>query len=158
MEKCKLPIHVYFLINETDLKNVRATPWNGLYCSSKAAVHSISESLYMELKPLGISVFHVAPGATKSNIAANGTSRFSLSPDSLYAAYLPDIIRRINASQGPASMPTKVFAKKVVSKALKTSPPRYMMLGGHSGMFALLKWLPRQLTLWMLWRMWSKKA
>ncbi|KAF9477508.1 oxidoreductase [Pholiota conissans] len=132
-----------------------ATPWNGIYCTSKAAVLSISEVLSMELRPLGISVVHIAPAAVRSNISTNGQARFSLAPDSLFSAYLPDIIRRIHASQGPGSMPSEVFAKKVVRSVLRDPPTRYLTLGGGAWMFSLFRWLPRGLVLYLIWRRYS---
>ena len=44
-------------------------PWSGGYAASKAAMHSISQTLAMELRPLGIRVLNVAPGGVRSRIA-----------------------------------------------------------------------------------------
>jgi NAD(P)-dependent dehydrogenase (short-subunit alcohol dehydrogenase family) len=148
---------VSFFFFTRSLTHSRATPWNGIYCASKAAVTSISELLFMELKPLNISVLHVAPGAVRSNIANNGMARFSLAPNTLYSDYLANIIARINVSQGAHSMPSAEFAKKVVANALCKNPPRYMVLGGLTGWFSFFKWLPRGLVLLLLWRQFSKK-
>lgn len=111
----------------------------------------------MELKPLGINVLHVAPGGVRSNIANNGIELFSLGENTLYSAYLPDIIRRINASQSPKSMPNNVFAEKVVKKVLASKPPRYMTLGHNATVFSIMKWLPRTFVLLFLWRSFSKR-
>lgn len=118
---------------------------------------SISEVLSMELKPLGIAVVHVAPAAIKSNIATNGHARFALAPDTLFGAYLPDILRRISASQGAGSMPGAVFARTVVAGVLRAPPRRYMSLGGGAWLFALFRWLPRGVVLMLIWRRYSKK-
>ncbi|RDB28761.1 NADPH-dependent 1-acyldihydroxyacetone phosphate reductase [Hypsizygus marmoreus] len=134
-----------------------ATPWNGLYCASKAAVQSISDVLYMECKPFNVKVLHVAPGAVVSNISANGGARFSLPENSLYTAFLPNILQRIYASQASNAMPADVFAQKVVSKALSRRPPLYMSLGGTSRIFAFFKWLPKTWVLFLMWRVYSKK-
>ena len=133
-----------------------ATPWNGLYCASKAALQNISDTLSMEGRPFNISVLHVAPGAVKSNISANAKARFRLAEDSLYTAYLPNIMQRITASQSTNSMATDKFANEVVSKALQTYPPIYMTLGGHSWLFAIFKWLPKTWVLHILWKQYSK--
>jgi 1-acylglycerone phosphate reductase len=132
-----------------------ATPWNGAYCASKAALQSISETLSMECKPFNISVLHVSSGGVKSNIAAKAGARFRLVDHTLYSAFLPNIFQRINASQSN-SIPTKKFANEVVSKALQTYPPVYMTLGGHSWLFAFFKWLPKTWVLHILWRQYSK--
>jgi 1-acylglycerone phosphate reductase len=145
------------IVNVGSIVGEIATPWNGIYCASKASVNSISEVLFMELKPLGINVLHVAPGGVRSNIANNGIEHFSLGENTLYNAYLPDIIRRINASQSPKSMPNNIFAEKVVKKVLASKPPRYLTLGHNATVFSIMKWLPRTFVLLFLWRSFSKR-
>jgi len=158
---CRRNVRSPFAIIRLDAKppyRPSSTPWNGLYCASKAATNSISEVLSMELKPFNISVLHVAPGAVKSNISSNSSSRFTLAADTLYSDYFSNIIKRMNTSQGPGSMPTKDFAQQVVSKALQKKPPRYMSIGGHSRILALFKWLPRGFVLYYMWRMYSGRT
>ncbi|GJP60742.1 hypothetical protein CLOP_g17964 [Closterium sp. NIES-67] len=53
------------------------TPFAGTYCAAKAAVHNISHALRMELKPFGIQVMLVAPGAIRSNFGGNSSSSVS---------------------------------------------------------------------------------
>jgi 1-acylglycerone phosphate reductase len=130
---------------------IRPTPWNGIYCSTKAAAYSLSEVMNMECRPFGISVMHVAPGAVRSNISNNAAALYTLPPDSLYKAYLPNIMKRLYVSQEPGSMPTKKFAEEVVSKALRASPPSYVLTGGFATSFWILKWLPRGLVLNLMW-------
>jgi NAD(P)-dependent dehydrogenase (short-subunit alcohol dehydrogenase family) len=36
----------------------------GIYCLSKAAIHSMTDTLRMELKPFGVDAMVVAPGKT----------------------------------------------------------------------------------------------
>ncbi|KAF9454063.1 oxidoreductase [Macrolepiota fuliginosa MF-IS2] len=135
------------IVNIGSLVGEIATPWNGVYCATKAAVNSISQVLAVECKPLNIKVLHVAPGAVKSNIADSGARTFSLPADSLYKAYLANIMDRIYSSQDSSSMPAEVFAKRVVAKTLQKNPPQYMSLGGHSLVLTILKWLPRAVVL-----------
>lgn len=47
-----------------------ATPFQGFYNASKAALHSYTETLRMECQPLNVKVVLVAPGSVKSNISA----------------------------------------------------------------------------------------
>ncbi|PPQ97589.1 hypothetical protein CVT26_002317 [Gymnopilus dilepis] len=132
-------------------------PWSGVYASSKAAVYMLSEILSMELSPFNITVTHIAPGAIKSNIAANCASRITLSPTSLYERYAPFIQKRVDSSQGPNAMDTREFARRVVGNAMRRRPGRYLTLGGSARMFSVLKWLPRGFVLWMMWRMFSPR-
>ena len=134
-----------------------ATPWNGIYCASKAAVDSISQVLSMECRPFGIQVFHVAPGSIKSNLAETGARHFSLAPKSLYRSFLANIMDRIYSSQGPHSMLAEAFARKVVLKALQKNPPLYLCLGGQSLILTILTWFPRAIVMELMWRRFSKK-
>jgi len=132
-----------------------ATPWNGLYCASKAALQSISDILSMECKPFNISVLHVAPGSVKSNILPNTRKQISFPDDTLYSAFLPNIVEMFSVDLSDA-MPNDEFANEVVSKALQAHPPIYMSYGGHSRFFEILKWLPKSWLLYVLWRNFSK--
>ncbi|KAI0800692.1 NAD-P-binding protein [Fomes fomentarius] len=127
-------------------------PWGGAYCSSKAAVHSITDTLYMECKPFSIDVVLVAPGGVKSNIAANQASTISLPPDSLYIDYIDAILRKLHSSQTNRPMPTEVFAERTVGAVLKRPPQRYFSIGTSSRWFQFYKWLPRGWVLSYLWR------
>lgn len=110
----------------------------------------------MECKPFNVNVMLVAPGAITSNIAKNHKNEFSLPEGSLYSSYLQQIIARMNASQGKHSMPAEVFAKQVVEKSLKRTPPQYIVLGGNAFLASLLLWVPRTWALWLMWRMFSR--
>ncbi|KAJ4485902.1 oxidoreductase [Lentinula aciculospora] len=145
------------LINVGSVVGDTPVPWNGLYSVTKAATHTISEVLNMECRPFNISVMNVVPGSVQSNFANNMTQNFELPENSLYSTFIPNIIKRINASQTEHSMPTAKFAKAVVSKALSKKPPSRFTSGGNSTIFSIFRWLPRALVLGYLWRMYSKK-
>jgi 1-acylglycerone phosphate reductase len=61
-------------------------PYAAAYCSSKAAVHSYSEALRMELEGFGVQVSIVSPGAIKSSIGERGAQGIVLAKDSNYAS------------------------------------------------------------------------
>jgi 1-acylglycerone phosphate reductase len=124
-------------------------PWGGVYAATKSAVHALTDALEMECRPFNIKVMLVAPASVKSNIAANQS--YNPPPDTLYAKYTEKILARINISQN-SPMPTDVFAKKVVTKALAPSPPGYMTLGKNSMLFWFLTWFPRLWVLSFLWK------
>ncbi|EGN94610.1 hypothetical protein SERLA73DRAFT_188587 [Serpula lacrymans var. lacrymans S7.3] len=128
------------------------TPWNGLYCASKAALHSISDVLAMECGPFNVKVMLVAPGGVKSNISSNQAATYNMPLDSLYKPYIDKIIARMNISQSKGALDTDEFAKTVVSKILSPSPPTYYSLGKNTVRISFLKWLPRALALWLTWR------
>ncbi|KAF9094045.1 hypothetical protein BGX29_006272 [Mortierella sp. GBA35] len=123
-----------------------STPWGGLYAASKAAVHSISDALRMELAPFGVKVAVISPGAIKSNIGDNNLKAFYLPEDSFYQSVINFVMSRANASQAPGCTPTADFARYVVGKCLKSSPPAYIDYGTLSNLFRTLRYFPRFIT------------
>ena len=112
----------------------------------------------MECTPLNISVVLLSPGSVKSMLASNHSKLFSLPETSLWTRYLPQIVRRMHVSQtSRASMPTVVFARRTVEALLADEgPPRYMSIGGSTMQMRILKWLPRGLVLWLVWRAFAR--
>ncbi|KAJ7438014.1 oxidoreductase [Mycena galericulata] len=145
------------IINISSVVADIAVPWNGMYSASKAAVRAMNDILSMELKPFNVRVMYVAPGAIRTNISNNQAALFKLPPTSRYTDFLPDILRRIHASQGANSMSAATFAKTLVRRALQKKPPAYMSIGGNAFGFKVLAWLPKAWVLWYLWRIYSKK-
>ncbi|RCH97097.1 hypothetical protein CU097_012945 [Rhizopus azygosporus] len=117
------------IVNIGSVVGYTSTPWAGIYALSKAAVHSMSDTLRMELKPFGIQVTVVAPGAIRSNIGAAGEAGNLVPEGSLYAPVANYIIARASLSQGPHSTPTEVFASRVVKKVSQATVPRYITTG-----------------------------
>ncbi|KAJ7193961.1 NAD-P-binding protein [Mycena pura] len=143
------------IVNISSVVGEIPTPWAGVYASSKAAAHSISEVMQMECRPFNVKVLLICPGGIKTNVAQNASARFELQPNSLYSQYLDCIVRRMWASQVPSSMTAEDFAKIVATKALAAKSPFYSTMGSYSTIFALFKWLPR---MWVLNYMWKSYA
>jgi len=123
------------------------SPFNGLYCASKAALHAVIETLSMELRPFNVEATLIIPGSVKSKIAENHARDFLLPPNSLFKPYMDRILGRMYVSQGEGSMPTASFASYVVAKILKRNPPLYVRSGQWAWRFWFMSWLPRT---WML--------
>lgn len=147
------------IINIGSIGGIVTTPWNTLYCAAKAALHSITEGLSMELRPFGIKVMLVAPGGVKSNISKNQALTFKLPPTSHYTEYEDRLIERMNLAANKDSMPTDAFAREVVANALATSPPPYISLGWNTWKVYISQWLPRQYVLGQMYKamVWKNK-
>lgn len=121
------------IINIGSVVGLLSTPYAGPYCASKAAVHALSESLRMEVKPFGVDVVVVQPGGVRSQIAASGAADLALyrSAKSLFRPFLAGIEKRAQASQqGP--MDTDEFARFVLGEALAAKAPRVVRAGRGS--------------------------
>jgi len=132
------------------------TPWSGPYSASKAAVASFSQTLSMELRPLGLHVLHYSPGAVRSRISANGAPHVPLPPDSLWAAYRDAILARVMASAGGHSLSCEQFARSVVGEALRegwaVGRYRAVMIAPPAALYKVFMWFPRSLVLWIFWK------
>jgi NAD(P)-dependent dehydrogenase (short-subunit alcohol dehydrogenase family) len=116
------------------------TPFAGAYCSSKAALHALSDALRMEVAPFGIQVVTVQPGGVQSSFGAHAEAAIKLPADSLYRGVEKGIHARAQAGQVGAT-PAAVFVIPVVDALLQASPPVRVRGGKGSTLFPLLKLL-----------------
>ncbi|KAL8200524.1 hypothetical protein R6Q57_011863 [Mikania cordata] len=130
------------IVNVGSVVGKAPTPWAGSYCSTKAAVHTISHTLRLELKPFGINVVLVIPGAIKSNLGSHNTGRLSSYNWELYKDFSNDIAERARASQVGKSTDATLFARHVAKKILSAKPPKQIVFGHMTSLFALLSVSP----------------
>ncbi|KAJ7141347.1 hypothetical protein C8R44DRAFT_659041 [Mycena epipterygia] len=127
-----------------------ATPFQGFYNASKAALHSYAETLRMECQPIGVKVVLVVPGSIRSNISVK--SAYTVPEDSFYKA-LERQIKHVIQTKEYGVMDTDQFAKTVVGKIFSSSPPQYLTLGGFTTRWWILKWLRRTTAEDLIWTM-----
>jgi 1-acylglycerone phosphate reductase len=137
--------------------NVRTTPWDGLYDASKAAVHSLSETLFMECKPFNVNVVLVAPGFTVSNMSQNSIDSMHIPENTLYKNELGIIMDRVKRIASDDAMPLDQFANQVVDHVLKPKPAFYLTLGGQASSARLVWFLPSEWRLNYVWKFFGGK-
>lgn len=75
-----------YLINVASMGGYQASPVLGVYGSTKFAIEGLSEALHAELKPLGIKVSVIGPGAYRSDFLDKSSLRSAESRIDDYAS------------------------------------------------------------------------
>jgi short-subunit dehydrogenase len=127
------------IVNIGSVSGILITPFAGAYCASKAAVHALSDALRMELRPLGIAVITVQPGAIQSEFghSAQGSLHKREVEDSPYAAAAAGIEARAGASQQHATS-TADFVARLIKAISARRPPAVVRIGSGSTALPLL--------------------
>ncbi|EUC27424.1 hypothetical protein COCCADRAFT_9982 [Bipolaris zeicola 26-R-13] len=129
------------------------TPWMGFYGASKAAAEVLSETMRLEMAPLGVRVISLVTGAVASNIMTNGAIP-KLQDTSPFKPAQKEIVALAKGEDGHTRMPTETFAKKVVDD----------VLGGAQGklwrgqMASTIYWLTKLIPLSILDKLISKDS
>lgn len=126
------------LANVGSIVGVVATPFAGAYCSSKAALHSLTETLRMELAPFGVRVTCIQPGGVRSSFGRHAEEGIRLPEASIYRPAERGVLARARAGQVGAT-PAEEFVVGVADKLLRARPPRVIRAGAHSIRLPLLK-------------------
>jgi NAD(P)-dependent dehydrogenase (short-subunit alcohol dehydrogenase family) len=114
------------------------TPFAAAYCSSKAAVHSLTDALRMELAPFGIHVVSIQPGGVRSSFGEHAEAAIRLPENSMYQPVEAGIRARAQAGQQGATA-AEEFVVPVVEALLQATPPRVIRGGANSVRLPLLK-------------------
>jgi NAD(P)-dependent dehydrogenase (short-subunit alcohol dehydrogenase family) len=137
------------IVNLSSVGGKLTFPGGGFYHATKHAVEALSDALRFEVKPFGIDVIVIEPGAIKTRfgdtaIHSIGAATESQSP---YAAFNKLVAQRINeAYKGPMAMMAagpeavaKVIAKAITARRPKT---RYPVTVAARVLLGLRRWLP----------------
>ena len=120
------------------ISGILTTPFAGSYCASKAALHALSESARMELKPFGVDTIIVQPGGVTTRFGDTSTSHTATGTRSVYAPIADRIVERAQTSQHGAAPVDKV-ARQIVSAATRNRPPRVLRVGRGGHRYPLIK-------------------
>ena len=120
--------------------------WGSVYNASKAALHSYSAALRIEIAPFGVHVITVITGGVKSRIAR---VKRSLQEDSAYRELEDDYQKRQIHSQH-RGIETELYAKEVVKRVLEAEGwlwrTKTIWAGGSSGLIRWLSWILPQVV------------
>ncbi len=118
------------IVNVGSAAGLFAYPLAGLYCASKAALISISDTLRVELRPWGIKVVVVAPGIVRSAWFDNANRRAAdlvNRPDTPYAPLYRVYQRLMPLINSPKMPPTETVVRMIVHALTACRPNPYLV-------------------------------
>lgn len=112
------------IVNISSVLGRIGTPFNGAYASSKFALEGISESLQVELRPLGVRVALVEPGLYGTDLIKNQTiAKRADAEDLPYRRYVEKY--RSRHRRFDWFMGDPIAVAKVVHRVIRSGRPRF---------------------------------
>jgi NAD(P)-dependent dehydrogenase (short-subunit alcohol dehydrogenase family) len=138
------------IVNVGSIVSFAAPPFVGVYAASKAALHASTEALRLEMRPFGVDVMLLVPGAVKTGLASKGLElvRNNLSSLQIFKPYHEYLLQRAMLSHHPNATPAPLFAKKAVAAILSKRTPACYIYGFLSGMYSFLYYCPYWIRDW----------
>ncbi|KAF2121305.1 putative hydroxybutyrate dehydrogenase [Lophiotrema nucula] len=141
------------IINTSSIAGVAPDPYESIYCASKAALTHFSETLRLELKPLGVHVITLTTGMIQSQWHANSVPTMTLPADSYYHPALEQINGSLaGVNNKKIGTPVLEYGEDVVKQVLKDRTGRLLWGGAMSGTVWWCQFLPQWVLDGMLWK------
>ena len=132
MTKAVLPImraqHSGMIINVSSIGGLTSFAATGYYHGTKYAVEGISESLAIEVRPLGIDVMIVEPGPFRTNWAGPSIKQ-SATQISAYATTAGERRKQTEARSGNQAGDPVRAAQAIIDASMSAEPPLRLLLG-----------------------------
>lgn len=120
------------IINVTSTVTVKPMPVVGVYRASKAAVNAFSESLAIEMQPLGVRVHIVLPGRSpETSFGSSARPHLRGMDDTDYAPLLQQFIKNVQEDKGPVTHAPDV-AEAIWHAATNPSAPLRIAAGADA--------------------------
>ena len=134
------------IVNISSVLGRLGTPFNGAYVASKFALEGISESLRIELAPLGVPVSVVEPGLFETDFQKNQLRAARADdPGMAYAPYVRLYNERDSRFDHMAADPIRVA--RVIEKIVRSRHPRFRYPVGPDARVGMVgaRFLPERL-------------
>lgn len=143
------------IINVSSVSGMLAMPTMGSYSASKYALEGLSESLWYEVKPLGISVSLIQPGFVHSKSFLNVRYSLLSSPEhdseGLYADYYKYMTPFVERLMRLSFTTSKDVAARIYKVVLAKNPPLWIPVTADARFFYYLRrFIPRKLLMSLL--------
>jgi NAD(P)-dependent dehydrogenase (short-subunit alcohol dehydrogenase family) len=119
------------IVNISAAAAIANYPGFSIYGAAKCALEGVSESLALELKPLGIQVIIVQPGPFRTDFIGRSLER---AEDSIqdYAPTSGKFLRMLEGMEGKQPGDPAKAAEAIVSAVASESPPLRLVLGKYA--------------------------
>lgn len=128
------------IVNVGSVSGYRGIALQGIYSSSKAAVHALTDSLRCELKALGVKVVLVIPGVIKSVFRHNEV-QLTDPTNSKFFSNLQEAFDHRTKNR-PVGMDQQKFCDQMVAVITKCNPPNVWTAGEGALVIYLATWFP----------------
>ncbi len=119
------------IINISSIAGKMSTPVNGTYSASKFALEGLSDALRLELRPFGIWVILVEPGAIKTNFDQTVQAHAQEILANLASPYQPFYQKHQSFSEAMRKHePGPEAVSKVIQQAMEAPRPKARYLAG----------------------------
>ena len=116
------------VVNVSSIGGIASFAATGYYHATKYAVEGLSESLAIEVEPLGIHVLVVEPGPFRTNWAGASMKRSAATIDA-YAATAGERRKQTDERSGKQAGDPVRGAQAIIDAALSDRPPLRLLLG-----------------------------
>ena len=117
------------IINVTSIAGRAPVPGSALYAAAKYALEGLSASLAQEVRPFGVKVTAVAPGAFRTDFLSSHSIRKSEAEDAAYAASVGRIMSGFGAMAGNQIGDPDRAARAILDLVRAEQPPIHLLLG-----------------------------
>ncbi|KAK4501774.1 hypothetical protein PRZ48_007583 [Zasmidium cellare] len=127
-----------YIINNSSINGETNLPFSALYGASKSATTAFSETLRLEIAPLGIRVVTAITGIIETNLH-NNEPEHPLPSTSYYKPIEGWLRDRVSGKNRPPGMPVEEYAKQLVGKCEGGAKGK-VYVGPLTGLFVYLEW------------------
>jgi NAD(P)-dependent dehydrogenase (short-subunit alcohol dehydrogenase family) len=117
------------IINITSIAGRAPVPGSALYAAAKYALEGLSASLAQEVRPFGVKVTAVAPGAFRTDFLSSHSIRKSDGEDAAYAASVGRSLSALDAMAGKQVGDPDRAAHAILELVRAEQPPVHLLLG-----------------------------
>jgi NAD(P)-dependent dehydrogenase (short-subunit alcohol dehydrogenase family) len=117
------------IINITSIAGRAPGPGSALYSAAKYALEGLSASLAQEVRPLGVKVTAVAPGAFRTDFLSSHSIRKSDAEDAAYTASVGRVMSGFGAMAGKQVGDPDRGAQAILDLVRSDQPPIHLLLG-----------------------------